>query len=66
MSVAAAPKAAVQAALGPLQQGLATENQLMGRLLQTPAAVERTRRAPAASAQTREGERDLEGLLNSL
>ncbi len=38
----------------------------MGGLFQTPAAVERTSRALAAGAQTRAGERDLEGLLNSL
>lgn len=66
VGVAAAAKAAVQTALSPLQAGLATENALMGGLFQTPAAVERTSRALAAGAQTRAGERDLEGLLNSL
>ena len=65
--VAVAAKAAVRAAtLVPLQEGLATENTLMGGLFQSPAAFERTSRALAAGAQTREGERDLEGLLNQL
>lgn len=67
VGVAAAAKAAVQAAaLGPLQEGLATENQLMGGLFQLPATIERTRQALAAGAQTREGERDLEGLFRGL
>ena len=38
----------------------------MGGLFQTSTAVERTGRALAAGAQTRTGERDLEGLLNNL
>ena len=63
LGVAAAAKAAVQAGLAPLEQGLATENALMGGLFQLPATVERTRQALAAGAQTREGERDLEGLF---
>ncbi|UOQ69003.1 enoyl-CoA hydratase/isomerase family protein [Hymenobacter volaticus] len=67
VGVAAAAKAAVQAAaLTPLQQGLATENTLMGGLFQSPAAFERTSRALAAGAQTRAGERDLEGLFNTM
>jgi enoyl-CoA hydratase/carnithine racemase len=65
--VAAAAKAAVQAAsLGSLQEGLATENTLMGSLFQLPATIARTVQALAAGAQTREGERDLEGLMNRL
>lgn len=67
VGVATAAKTAVQAAAqAPLHEGLATENALMGGLFQTPAAFERTSRALAAGAQTREGERDLEGLMNSL
>jgi enoyl-CoA hydratase/carnithine racemase len=61
--VVAAAKAAVQAGLAPLAQGLATENALMGGLFQLPATIARTRQALAAGAQTREGERDLEGLF---
>ena len=61
--VAAAAKAAVQAGISPFEQGLATENALMGGLFQLPATIERTRQALAAGAQTREGERDLEGLF---
>jgi enoyl-CoA hydratase/carnithine racemase len=63
LGVAAAAKAAVQAGLAPLEQGLATENALMGGLFQLPATIARTRQALAAGAQTREGERDLEGLF---
>ena len=67
VGVAAAAKAAVRAAaLVPLREGLATENTLMGGLFQSPAAFDRTSQALAAGAQTREGERDLEGLLNRL
>ena len=66
IGVAAAAKAAVQAGLATLQEGLANENKLMGGLFQTPTAVARTSRALAAGAQTQEGERDLEGLLSSL
>lgn len=63
LGVAAAAKAAVQAGLASLEQGLATENALMGGLFQLPATMERTRQALAAGAQTREGERDLEALF---
>jgi enoyl-CoA hydratase/carnithine racemase len=66
VGVAASAKAAVQAALSPVQEGLATENQLMGALFQAPAAVDLARRGLAAGAQTREGERDLEGLFRNL
>lgn len=61
--VAAAAKAAVQAGLASFEQGLATENALMGGLFQLPATMERTRQALAAGAQTRAGERDLEELF---
>ncbi len=64
--VTAAAKAAVQAAEASFAEGLAVENTLMGSLFGLPATVDRTRRALAAGAQTREGERDLEGLLRSL
>jgi enoyl-CoA hydratase/carnithine racemase len=63
LGVAAAAKAAVQAGLAPFEQGLATENALMGGLFQLPATIARTRQALAAGAQTRAGERDLEGLF---
>jgi len=66
VGVAAAAKAAVQASLSSFEEGLAIENQLMGGLFQSPAALELTHRALAAGAQTRAGERDLEGLMNSL
>lgn len=64
--VAASAKAAVQAAQSPIQEGLVTENQLMGALFQTPATVDLAQRGLAAGAQTREGERDLEGLFRNL
>lgn len=64
--VAVAAKAAVDATVGPLTQGLAEENELLGQVFTAPAAAERTRTALAAGAQTREGERDLEGLLDTL
>lgn len=65
--VAAAGKAAATpAGLAPFQEGLATENKLMSGLFQLPAAAERTSRALAAGAQTREGAPNLEGILNSL
>lgn len=66
LGVAAAAKAAVQAAQAPFGEGLATENRLMGGLFQSSAAVERTRRALEAGAQTRAGEQDLEGLLRHI
>lgn len=64
--VAAAAKAAVQAGLAPFEAGLAKENELIAGLFQNPAAAERTGRALAAGAQTRAGERDLEGILQRL
>ena len=63
--VATAAKAAVDSAVGPLTQGLAEENELLGQVF-TESAAERTRAALAAGAQTREGERDLERLMNGI
>lgn len=65
--VARAVKAAVDAAAGPLAQaGFAKENELWAQLFQQPIAATLIRGALAAGAQTREGERDLEGLMRSL
>ena len=65
--VVAAVKSAVDAALtGTLTDALHLENTLLGELFGRPVAGERTRAALAAGAQMRDGERDLEGLLNSL
>ncbi|MBC8085142.1 MAG: enoyl-CoA hydratase/isomerase family protein [Hymenobacter sp.] len=64
--VAAAAKAAVDAANGPLAPALVAENELLGQVFVAPAATERTRAALKIGAQTREGERDLEQLLNSI
>ena len=64
--VVAAAKSAVDGAVGPLPEGLSEENELLGRVFQEPVAGERTRAALEAGAQTREGERDLEGLLNGI
>ena len=61
-----AAKTAVDAADGPLADALRVENELLGQVFTAPAAVERTRAALKAGAQTREGERDLEKLLNRL
>ena len=63
--VAAAAKAAVDAAAGPLAEALRTENELLGKVFVAPATVELYRAALAAGA-TRADERDLEGLLNRL
>ena len=64
--VAGAAKTAIDAADGPLADALRVENELLGQVFTAPAAVERTRAALKAGAQTREGERNLEGLLNCL
>lgn len=64
--VAAAAKAAVDAAVGSFTQGLAEENELLGQVFSAQAAAELTRAALAAGAQTREGERDFEGLLEGI
>ena len=42
------------------------ENALLGELFAAPAATERTLAALKRGGQTRQDERDLEGLLNSL
>lgn len=63
--VAAATKSAVDATVGPLTQGLAEGNELLGEVF-TETAAELTRAALAAGAQTREGERDLERLMSSI
>jgi enoyl-CoA hydratase/carnithine racemase len=64
--VVLATKAAIDAADQPIAAALREENVLLGRVFTAPAAVEQTRAALAAGAQTRVGERDLEGLLNGL
>ena len=64
--VAAAAIAAVDAANGDRYQGLAAENSLCMGLFMKPATVDIAKKALAAGAQTREGERDLEGIMNSL
>ena len=64
--VASAAKAAVDAADGPITDALRKQNALLGQVFTAPAAVERTRAALKAGAQTRAGERDLEELLNRL
>lgn len=64
--VAAAAKKAVDGAEGPLAPGLAEENRLIFSLFATPVAVARTHAALGAGAQTREGERDLEGILERI
>ena len=55
--------AAVDAAHGPLADGLRIENEHMTELF-TPAAADRTLQLLEHGLQTREGERDLEGILN--
>ncbi len=64
-AVIAAAKAAVDATAEPLTNGLREENTLLGEVFQAPA-VERTLAILKAGGQTRERERNLEGLLNSL
>ena len=64
--VAGAAKAAIDAADQPLADALRIENELLGQVFTAPAAVQRTRAAMQAGAQTREGERNLEALLNRL
>ena len=53
-------------AAGPMLEGLAKENALWEELFIKPVAAKRIRAGLTAGAQTREGEYDLEGLLNSL
>lgn len=64
--VATAAKTAVDAADESIANGLLVQNTLLTQVFTEPAAVERTRAALKAGAQTRTGERDLEGLLNRL
>lgn len=64
-AVAAARKA-VGAAEHPLKDGLRTEAELLWPIFTAPAAVDRFTAALAAGAQTREGERDLEGLISGV
>ncbi|CAN5257046.1 enoyl-CoA hydratase/isomerase family protein [soil metagenome] len=64
--VADAAVAAVDAGrISPLE-ALKVQNTLLGETFARPAAATLTRAAVAAGAQTREGERDLERLLNGL
>lgn len=63
--VAAAGKAAVDAADSPLADAITTEEALLAQLFNETAA-DLSRTARAHGAQTRSGERDLEGLLNAL
>ena len=64
--VATATKIAVDAADGPLADALREENVQLGLTFARPAAGALTRAVLRAGAQTREGERDLEGLLTGL
>lgn len=64
--VITAVKAAVDAADGPIKAALVEENIQLGVTFAAPAAAELTRALLRAGAQTREGERDLEQLLNGL
>jgi enoyl-CoA hydratase/carnithine racemase len=59
-------KAAVDAALPPVEPGLVEEAQWFDRTLATPAARARMARFLALGGQTREGELDLEALLARL
>lgn len=64
--VIAAAKAAVDATVGPQTTGLVEENAFLGQVFSAPAATALMLAGLKAGAQTREGERDLEGLLNRL
>jgi len=64
--VTGAAIAAVDAANGDRYEGLATENKLCMELFLRPATVDLAKLALAAGAQTREGERDLEGIMDRL
>lgn len=64
--VAAAAKRSVDGAVGPLPAGLAQENKLIFELFATPAATAKTHAALREGAQTREGERDLEAILDRI
>lgn len=59
-----AARKAVDAATLPLEDGLETEAELLWPVFTSPAAIERFASALANGAQTREGELDLERLLD--
>jgi enoyl-CoA hydratase/carnithine racemase len=61
-----AAKAAVDATIGLQTKGLIEENTLLGKVFSAPAATNLIINALKAGAQTREGERNLERLLNKL
>lgn len=62
----AAAKAAVDATSQPMLEALKVQNQQLAETFGRPAAGALTRAALKAGAQTREGERQLEALLNAL
>ncbi|MDQ1035205.1 enoyl-CoA hydratase/carnithine racemase [Streptomyces sp. V3I8] len=64
--VARATVEAVDAAAVSTAGGLATANELFGQLFSTPDAGRRGEAALAAGAQTRDGERHLEALIDGL
>ena len=64
--VIAAAKAAVNAAEGPIVEALRVQNKQLGELASAPLAAELNRAALNAGAQTREGERDSEGISRKL
>ena len=64
--VIAAAKTAVDAADGEIREALRTQNRQISALFRTPIAAELNQAALNAGAQTREGERDLEGILRRL
>ena len=59
-------KTAVDAGVVPLLPALIVENRELAKLFSSPAVTTLTRAALDAGAQTRAGERDLEGLLDGL
>jgi enoyl-CoA hydratase/carnithine racemase len=59
-----AAKQAVEASTLPLDEGLKAEGELLWPLFTSPTAIERFTAALTAGAQTRDGELDLEGLLD--
>lgn len=56
----------LDAALASHQDGLKTEDEVGFRLITQPTAAALTRAARAAGAQTRDGERDLETILDAI
>jgi enoyl-CoA hydratase/carnithine racemase len=64
--VVAAVVEAVDAASGEVYDGLAVENRLCMGLFMKPETVIRAKAGLEKGAQTREGEKDLEGILNSI